>query len=217
MDVIPVWLLTFPPTLTSDPRRTVGMTIAASGNAPPVSRIAGARLQDDRALARECASGSPAAFEQLWTLMGERLRRIAFQHLGSLQDAEDAVQETLIKVHRSAGSFQGDSSFSTWVTRILMNTCTDMIRYRGRRPEATLDEHDLSGFTTGISTAALELRRMLANLTPQRRAVFILFEVEGLSHAEIASVLGIRDSYSKWLLFDVKRELRERWSEGRKS
>lgn len=191
------------------------MTLVTAGGTVPKGGTADG-LEDDRVFASRCAAGEPAAFERLWSLLGERLRRIAYHHLGTLQDADDAVQETLIKVHRSAGSFKGGSSFSTWVTRILMNTCTDMLRHRGRRPESSLEEFDLSSRTTGFSTAALELNRMLSELTPQRRAVFLLFEIEGLSHAEIAAVLGIRDTYSKWLLFDVKRELRERWSSGRK-
>lgn len=68
------------------------------------------------------------------------MKSIAFNHLGNVSDAEDAVQETFLKVHRSASGFQGGSAFSTWIYRILINTCYDTLRRRKVRPdESALD------------------------------------------------------------------------------
>jgi RNA polymerase sigma factor (sigma-70 family) len=61
----------------------------------------------------------------------------------------------------------------------------------------------------------LTLRKLLAELPEQRRSVFTLFEIEGLSHAEIASILGISEGNSKWILFATKKQLKERWKTNR--
>jgi RNA polymerase sigma-70 factor (ECF subfamily) len=170
-------------------------------------------IEDDRRLAAACARGETAAFERIYRTHGERMKSIAYNHLGSLSDAEDAVQETLVKVHRAAGGFTGEASFSTWMYRILVNTCYDVMRKRRRRPEEAPIE-DLAVDRSGSSVdeaKRLTLRKLLAELPEQRRSVFTLFEIEGLSHAEIANVLGITESNSKWILFSTKKQLQALW------
>ncbi|HEY2092546.1 MAG TPA: RNA polymerase sigma factor [Thermoanaerobaculia bacterium] len=168
---------------------------------------------EDRRLAAACAMGDSAAFERIYRTHGERMKSIAFNHLGNVSDAEDAIQETLLKVHRAATSFSGEASFSTWMYRILINTCYDALRRRKRRPEETaMDEMPLERSTPGIDDAKrITLRKLLGKLTEQRRSVFTLFEIEGLSHAEIASILGITEGNSKWILFSTKKQLQEMW------
>jgi len=165
----------------------------------------------DERLARACARGDAEAFETLYRDYGSRLKSIAFNHLGNLAEAEDAVQETFLRVHRSAASFTAQAAFSTWVCRILLNVCHDVIRRRSRRiEEAPMDvvEGRREDRAPGADDALrLTLRRLLGRLPAQRRTVFLLFEVEGMSHREIAEVLDIQESYSKWLLFATKRDL----------
>jgi RNA polymerase sigma-70 factor, ECF subfamily len=147
------------------------------------------------------------------------MKSIAFNHLGNVSDAEDAVQETFLKIHRSASGFQGGSAFSTWIYRILINTCYDTLRRRKVRPdESALDA--ILGRTEESeaprdTTLALSLRKVIDQLSAPRRSVFILYEVEGLSHRDIGGILGIRESYSKWLLFMAKQDLREMWTASR--
>lgn len=178
--------------------------------APPVKP---ATADEDRRLAAACATGDSAAFERIYRAHGERMKSIAFNHLGNVSDAEDAVQETLLKVHRAAAGYTGEASFSTWMYRILINTCYDSLRRRKRRPEETaIDEMPLERSTLGVDDAKrITLRKLLGTLTEQRRTVFTLFEIEGLSHAEIASILGITEGNSKWILFSTKKQLQEMW------
>ena len=172
-----------------------------------------AALNDDRRLAAACAAGDSLVFEDIYRRFGPRLRSIAFNHLGNISDAEDAVQDTFIKVHKASSTYTGDASFSTWLYRILINTCYDVMRKRKRRPEET----PIEDVTIERTAAAVDdmkrmaLRRMLESLPEQRRTVFTLFEIEGLSHAEIAEILNISEGNSKWILFATKKELQQQW------
>lgn len=179
-----------------------------------------AQQDDDRRLARACAAGDSPIFEEIYRRFGDRMKSIAYNHLGNVSDAEDAVQETFLKIHRAASTYTGEASFSTWVYRILVNTCYDALRKRKRRPEETPMEDDLGEpiqrpAPSVDDTKRMTLRKLLDELSEQRRTVFTLFEIEGLSHAEIASILGISEGNSKWILFDTKKQLRLRWKEAR--
>jgi RNA polymerase sigma-70 factor, ECF subfamily len=188
----------------------VGLDVT-SEPAPPLRSFA-----DDRRLAAACASGDTSAFEQLYRGFGERMKSIAYNYLGNITDAEDAVQETFVKIHRSASGFTGDAAFSTWLYRILVNTCNDALRKRRRRPqESPIEELAVERPATTVDEAKrMTLRKLLAELPEQRRTVFMLFEVEGLTHAEIAGILGISEGNSKWILFSTKKQLQERWRSG---
>lgn len=171
---------------------------------------------EDLALAEACAKGDAAAFEKLYHDHGERMKSIAFNHLGNRADAEDAVQETFAKVHRAASTYNGTSAFGTWLHRILVNTCYDILRKRQVRPQETDLDALLGAKQEGVRTAddvlKMSLRAMLDKLAPPRRSVFLLYEVEGMSHREIASALGIQENYSKWLLFMARKDLRKLWT-----
>ena len=92
-------------------------------------------LEEDSALAEACRTGSLSAYEQLYQKHGARLKSIALNLLGNVHDAEDAVQEAFLKVHRGIRSFKGQSAFSTWIYRILLNSCYDLRRKKQRRQE----------------------------------------------------------------------------------
>lgn len=178
-----------------------------------------AHEDDDRRLARACAAGDSSIFEEIYRRFGDRMKSIAYNHLGNVPDAEDAVQETFIKVHRAASTFTGEAAFSTWIYRILINTCYDLLRKRKRRPEESpIDDVVETAKRTAPAvddTKRLALRRLLEELPEQRRTVFELFEIEGLSHAEIASILGITEGNSKWILFATKKQLQMQWKQAR--
>jgi len=175
-----------------------------------------ATSSDDRRLAAACAAGNTRVFEELYDRLGDRMKSIAWNHLGNSADAEDAVQETFLKIHRAASTYTGEASFSTWAFRILVNTCYDILRKRRRRiDEAPMDDEPETVERTAPSVddaKRITLRKLLNELPEQRRSVFTLFEIEGLSHAEIGEVLGISEGNSKWILFATKKELQEKWS-----
>ncbi len=149
------------------------------------------------------------------------MKSVAANLLGGMADAEDAVQECFLKVYRGAASFRGASRFSTWIYRVLVNTCYDMLRKRGRRPaEAPLEDEAGDTIRTASSPASdhplrLSLEACVRDLDPRRRAAFLLFEVEGFSHREVGDILGVPEGTSKTLLFEARRELQRRlWKRG---
>lgn len=167
---------------------------------------------EDSQLAAACATGDAKVFEDIYRRFGDKMKSIAWNHLGNASDAEDAVQETFLKIHRAATTYTGEASFSTWVYRILVNTCYDVLRKRKRRiEEAPIDDMLERSASNVDDTKRIALRRMLDDLPEQRRTVFTLFEIEGLSHAEIGEILGISEGNSKWILFATKKELQEKW------
>ncbi len=171
-------------------------------------------LGEDAALAAACRSGDLRAYERLYSLHGKRMKNLARNVLGNPIDAEDAVQDTFLKVQRSIASFRGQSSFVTWTYRILINTCYDARRSRLRKKEVANDD---SGETPrpeprapgAHPTLRMALERALEKLTRHQRDVFLLYEVEGFRHAEIAGMLEMTETASKNTLFQAKKNLRQ--------
>ena len=174
-----------------------------------------AQGSEDRKIAAACAAGDSRIFEEIYRRFGDRMKSIAWNHLGNASDAEDAVQETFLKIHRAASTYTGEASFSTWVFRILVNTCYDVLRKRKRRiDEAPIDDLPESSARTAPNVddaKRITLSKLLNELPEQRRSVFTLFEIEGLSHAEIGEILGITEGNSKWILFATKKDLQQKW------
>jgi RNA polymerase sigma-70 factor (ECF subfamily) len=173
---------------------------------------------EDTALAAACQSGDPRAYERLYALHGARMKNLARNILGSSADAEDAVQETFLKVQRGIASFRGQSSFVTWTFRILVNTCYDARRSRLRKKEVASDDEQQRDdapprpephAAVAHPSLRLALERALAKLTRHQRDVFLLYEVEGFRHAEISALLEISEAASKNTLFQAKKNLRQ--------
>jgi RNA polymerase sigma-70 factor, ECF subfamily len=169
---------------------------------------------DDAALAAACQAGDLQAFERLYRLHASRMKSVARNLLGSASEAEDAVQDTFLKIQRSIASFRGQSSFVTWSFRILMNTCYDARRSRMRKKEVAHDEPDETPTRPELRAASahptlrIALERAVSQLTRHQRDVFLLYEVEGFRHSEIASTLEISEAASKNTLFQAKKTLR---------
>ena len=169
---------------------------------------------EDAELAERCRTGDLGGYERLYALHGARMKNVARNLLGNPIDAEDAVQETFLKVQRSIGGFRGQSSFVTWTYRILINTCYDARRSRVRKKEVANDDSEDSPRPEPRAPGAhpslrMALERALAGLTKHQRDVFLLYEVEGFHHAEIAGMLEITETASKNTLFQAKRNLRQ--------
>ena len=175
---------------------------------PKPAAIADEDWQHVEALLR----GSLPAFERLYQQHGGRMKSIACNLMGNTSDAEDAVQESFLKVYRSIRSFQGHSSLSTWIYRILVNTCLDLKRKQRRQalPEIASSQDDIPHpqGPTANQPLRLTLEKIVAGLDERLRHVFLLFEVEGFRHSEIAGMLNISEAASKVALFQAKRELR---------
>jgi RNA polymerase sigma-70 factor (ECF subfamily) len=175
----------------------------------------GAASQEDSALAAACRAGDLSAYERLFELHGARMKSLARHLLGTRDDAEDAVQETFLKIQRGISSFRGQSAFSTWAFRVLVNACYDLRRRRVRRQEVQ-DPAPQPGEAAverpgpgAHPSLRLALERSLAQLPQRQREIFLLYEVEGFAHAEIAAMLNVSEAVSKNALFQAKRTLRK--------
>src|SRR5579859_7851047 len=190
-----------------------GRRVEPTETTPGVSSAA-ANVSEDSGLAAACRAGDLRGFERLYQLHGSRMKSIARNLLGTASDAEDAVQDTFLKIQRSIASFRGQSSFATWSYRILINTCYDARRSRMRKKEVAQEEPDEvkthAEPRAAVSHPALRiaLERALSQLTRHQRDVFLLYEVEGFRHSEIATILEISETASKNTLFQAKRNLR---------
>jgi RNA polymerase sigma-70 factor (ECF subfamily) len=178
------------------------------------SQPAADTFNEDATLAAACQSGDLRAYERLYALHGARMKNLARNVLGNSVDAEDAVQDTFLKVQRSVASFRGQSSFVTWTYRILINTCYDARRSRLRKKEVANDDSEGTPRMEPRAPVAhpwlrMALERALAKLTRHQRNVFLLYEVEGFRHAEIAGILEITETASKNTLFQAKKSLRQ--------
>jgi len=148
------------------------------------------------------------AFERLYVEHGPRLKSIAYHILASRQDAEDAVQETWVKLYRGIQGFQGQSSIGTWLCRILINTCYDLARKRQREVDRSDPTAEPAAPKNQLALK-VALDDALRRIHPKHRMVFLLFEVEGLRHSEIAAILEVPEGTSKAWLHEAKKELKQ--------
>ena len=158
--------------------------------------------------------GCERSFRELYGRHTPRLYQLVLRVLGGAAgDAEDVVQESWIRATTSLSRFRGDSSFGTWLTGIGLNRARDFLRSRSRRPsgfEVTDSEAWLARLSTRSDATAerLDLDRAIALLPDGYRVVFVLYEIEGFNHGEIAGRLGISEGTSKSQLHHARRALR---------
>lgn len=175
---------------------------------------------DEHLLAR-FAAGEPTALEELFRRYRLPAYRVAFRLLGHEADALDAVQEGFVKALTHLQSFQGRSSFKTWLLRVVSNAALDMGRQRGRRGTLNLgavengDSEDPSFQVASDPSLRLEradLRRLLdqalATLSEAQRRTFVLHADAGLSYREVADVMGISIGTVMSRLYYARQKLR---------
>ena len=138
------------------------------------------------------------------------MKSVALNLLASPADAEDAVQEAFLKVYRGADRFRGGSTVATWLYRILVNTCYDLMRKGRRRPEAPLPARiAMAPGREPDHPLRLSIEMALSRLPERERTAFLLCEVEGFSHREAGEILEVNENASRTLLFRAKRRLQE--------
>ena len=177
---------------------------------------------DEKQLVEQAQAGDFDAFDQLVTLHERRLYALAWQLTQNHHDAQDAVQSALLAVVERFDTFRGEASFGTWATRITVNQTLKLLRRRSAQRTATLD-----GDGTSIEMPQYiaewhdpqqaldrqELRQVLeagiADLPQGQRLVFVLRDVQGMSVAETAEMLGLSESNVKVRLLRARLGLRE--------
>jgi len=166
-------------------------------------------LEDVRAI-RACARGDLEGLETLYGRYGVRMKSLARNLMGNEADAEDAVQDAFVKLHQAAAGFRAASKVSTWLYRLLVNTCFDLLRKRRRRAADSLTDLDAASHPAepGADPALrVSLERSLARIGERPRTAFLLYAVEGLTHREIGEVLEVSETGSRSLLFEARRQL----------
>ena len=151
-------------------------------------------------LISHAVAGDSAAFSELMTLHERRMYAVALRICTNREDAQDCLQDAMLRIYRSLGSFKRQSSFSTWVYRITMNTCLDELRRRKTRAATSLDAMLDNGYSPSDETDTPEqhslqseqrrlLERAIAELPEDMRSAIVLRDIEGCSYEEIAQAL----------------------------
>ena len=189
-------------------KATVQPAIAPAG-------AAGNRAEE-LALVEKSRKGDLAAFETIYRTHSGRLYSVACRMLGNPADAEDMLQEIFLAAHRKLDTFRGESALGTWLFRLATNLCLDHLRSRAARAAqvtAALDDEpalaDTGSRKLGERTVAkMDLERALAKLPEGCRTAFVLHDVEGLEHREVADMLGIAEGTSKSQVHKARLRLR---------
>jgi RNA polymerase sigma-70 factor (ECF subfamily) len=170
----------------------------------------------DHALARAAGEGDMTAFEELYTRHNRRVYSVCLRMTHNVSEAEDLTQEAFIQLFRKIGSFRGDSAFTTWLHRLTVNQVLMHFRKKSVKLERTTEEGEtpvqiVHGSENPNKMPVLDrisLDRAVAKLPPGYRSVFVLHDVEGHEHEDIARMLGVAVGTSKSQLHKARMKLR---------
>lgn len=172
-----------------------------------------ARAREAELVAR-CLQGDLHAFEAIYRQHSIALFSLALRMLGNQSDAEDLLQEIFLNAYRKLGSYQGRSALGTWLYRLAVNRCLDHLRSGASQKQSitwSLEEQanlDPSAPADG-TTERLDLERAIVQLPHSYRAAFVLYDIEGFGHREVANILGVAEGTSKSLVHKARLKLRE--------
>jgi len=176
----------------------------------------GSSRADDLALVERCRKGDLTAFETIYRAHSGRLYSVACRMLGNPADAEDLLQDIFLVAYRKLESFRGESALGTWLYRLATNLCLDHLRSRAARSGQVTDalDEEPALADTGSrklaerTVAKMDLERAMAQLPEGCRTAFVLHDVEGLEHREVAEMLGIAEGTSKSQVHKARLRLR---------
>lgn len=180
-----------------------GDSVAHDSAQPDARQLALQRQRvRDRALVEQALAGQLEAFNELVRLYQDYLFALVVRMVSDREAAADAVQEAFFNCYRHLDSFHGDS-FRSWLTRIALNTATDVLRYRKRRPADPFPEWEDDSWQPPASedasperqalrrNAGRVLHAALAQINSDQRTAIVLYDVEGFDYQEIADMTGV--------------------------
>jgi RNA polymerase sigma factor (sigma-70 family) len=175
--------------------------------------VARAEAGDEIRVVRRAQAGDLAAFERLYRATVGLVHALCVRAVGDRSRAEDLVQDVYVRAWRKLSSFRGESAFATWLARLTVNLAFSERRGWARRQAAAIAADDLEALA-GSTPAShpgthVDLERAIAALPPGARAAFVLHDVHGYAHAEIASLTGTSVGTSKAQLHRARKLLRE--------
>jgi RNA polymerase sigma-70 factor (ECF subfamily) len=165
--------------------------------------------------------GDHQAFAELYSQHKRRIYSLCLRMVGNIAEAEDLTQEAFLQLHRKIGTFRGDSAFSTWLHRLVINVVLMHLRKKGlsvisldEAMEPTQDEGPGRSFGSADLTLAgtidrLALEHAIGDLPAGYRLIFVLHDIEGYEHNEIASMLDCSIGNSKSQLHKARLKLRD--------
>src|SRR6476620_9678034 len=167
----------------------------------------------DAELVARCQAGEPEAFETLYHQHAARIYSLACRMAGSTDDGEDLLQEIFLQAYRKLGSFKGDAALGTWLYRLALNHCLDYVRSRQAKMNKLTETLDAETSFEPVAPrdtpiARMDLERALERLPEGCREAFVLHDVEGFDHKEVADLLGIAEGTSKSQVFKARAKLR---------
>lgn len=171
----------------------------------------------DFELAQKSATGDTVAFAELYRRHFRRVYALCLRMMSNPTEAEDMTQEVFVQLFNKVGSFRGESAFTTWLHRMTVNQVLMHFRKRSTRSELLTDEGEtpiqiVRGTENPDAMPVIDrisLERAVAQLPPGYRSVFLLHDVEGYEHYEIASMLGVAEGTSKSQLHKARLKLRQ--------
>lgn len=179
-----------------------------------------AKAATDTQLISRAQQGDEAAFEALYTAHNRRVYSLCLRMTSNPADAEDLAQEAFLQLFRKISTFRGDSAFTTWLHRLVVNVVLMRMRKKGL-PVVSLDEPDTShdepvqrdfgqnDLRLLGSVDRIRLTRAIETLPPGYRNVFMLHDVEGYEHNEIAQIMNCSVGNSKSQLHKARLKLRD--------
>ena len=169
----------------------------------------------------QAQQGDAQAFETLYNLHKRRVYSLCLRMLSNVSEAEDLTQVAFMQLHRKIGTFRGDSAFSTWLHRMTVNVVLMHLRKKGLQlvsleevMEPNLDDGPRKDFGARDRVLAgavdrVTLERAVEDLPPGYRLVFVLHDIEGYEHNEIATMLGCSVGTCKSQLHKARMRLRD--------
>lgn len=166
-------------------------------------------------LVRRAAQGDSESYEALYRSHVGRIHALCLRMARNQSEADDLTQETFIRVWQRLGSFRGESGFSTWLHRVAVNVVVSELRRRGRWRERMADEEAGANVAAPVAFSPggdLDLERAISALPPRARLVFLLHDLEGWKHSEIAEQAGLAVGTTKAHLHRARQLLRKELS-----
>lgn len=207
-------------TLNSAVLENEGAAILAEARTTVLTPVSEAVVVDRNApdidLCRLAADGSLAAFEVIYERYNRRTYSLCLRMLGNQTEAEDLTQDVFVQLYKKIGSFRGDSAFSTWLHRMTVNQVLMHFRKRSVKSEKTSEDGELPDQAvagTGNPSKMpivdrIALKNAISKLPKGYKNVFMLHDVEGYEHEEVARIMGISVGTSKSQLHKARLKLR---------
>jgi RNA polymerase sigma-70 factor (ECF subfamily) len=171
------------------------------------------RRSEEKRLVRLAQAGDLSAFERLYRENERKVYALCLRMASDAALAEELTQDVFVRAWKKIGTFRGESAFSSWLYPMTVNVALSERRSRRRRTSRVFATDDLQPFEKperpATPEAGFDLEKAMATLPPGARAVFVLHDVEGYKHEEIAKMLGMATGTSKAQLHRARRLLRE--------